>query len=170
MSKDCGEFTQSVSGSVRNCATIDIGNCRLSNRMSFSSVIHPAKDQSQCQTLPDSSVSRLHICVERTIAFSLGDRMFDIHSLSLHTAKIVINRFISDSSLRPGDCHPFDVGLTSPTCRFPPDLFLCLGLRKRGVHPDAVAPRRPGLGRGAEGKQQFADALAQPQQHRRCRC
>ena len=67
------------------CATVDIGNCRLSNRKSFSSVIHPAKDQSQCQTLPDSSVSRLHICVERTIAFSLGDGMFDIQSL-LHTA------------------------------------------------------------------------------------
>jgi hypothetical protein len=84
MSKDSGEFTEE-SGSVRNCATVDIGNCRLSSRISFSSVIHPAKDQSQCQRLPDSSISRLHIRVERTIAFSLGDGMFAIHSL-LHTA------------------------------------------------------------------------------------
>jgi hypothetical protein len=67
MSKDCGEFTEE-NGSVRNCAIVDLGNCRLSNRISFSSVIHPAKDQSQCQTLPDS------------IAFSLGDGMFAIQS------------------------------------------------------------------------------------------
>ena len=46
-------------------------------------------------------------------------------------SNIVINRFRSDSSLPPGDSHLLDVGLTSPTCRFPPDLFLCLGFRKR---------------------------------------
>ena len=118
-------------------------NCRywqlqVEQPYEFSSVIHPAQDQSQCQTLPDSSVLRLHICVERTIAFSLGDGIFDIQSL-LHS-NIVINRFRSDSSLPPGDSHLLDVGLTSPTCRFPPDLFLRLGRRKRGVHPDAVAP------------------------------
>ena len=99
--------------------------------------------------------------------------MFDIQALLLHTAILQltdINRFRSDSSLPPGDSHPFDVGLTSPTCRFPPDLFLCLGRRKRGVHPDAVAPRRPGLGRRAQRKPQSADASPRGQQHRQQRC
>ena len=96
--------------------------------------------------------------------------MFDIHTLYLHTANIVINRFRRDSSLPPGDSHLLDVGLTSPTCRFPPDLFLCLGRRKRGVHPDAVAPRRPGLGGKPQRKQQFAGACPLRQQHRRHRC
>ena len=55
-------------------------------------------------------------------------------------------------------------------CRFHRDLFLCLGRRKRGVHLDAVAPRRPGLGRGAQRKPQFEEPFPPQQQHRRCRC
>ena len=129
MSKDCGEFIQRDREREREWFRQKLCNCRYWQLQVEQphKVIHPAKDQSQCQTLPASSVSHMHICLERTIG------------LYLHS-NIVINRFRSDSSLPPGDSHLLDVGLTSPTCRFPPDLFLRLGRRKRGVHPDAVAP------------------------------
>ena len=64
------------------------------------------------------------------LRFLLVTECLTFNPFFLHS-NIVINRFRSDSSLPPGDSHLLDVGLTSPTCRFPPDLFLGLGLRKR---------------------------------------
>ena len=71
------------SGLLRSYATVDIGDCGLSNHISFSSVIHPAKDQSQCQTLPDSSVACTSVWNDAFRVFSSRRNVW--HSLFVYT-------------------------------------------------------------------------------------
>ena len=77
--------------------------------------------------------------MERTIAFSLGDGIFDIQSL-LHS-NIVINRFRSDSSLRSGDSHLVDVGLRrAPPVDFP-RICSCALASEKGESIPMLSPR-----------------------------
>ena len=77
--------------------------------------------------------------MERTIAFSLGDGIFDIQSL-LHS-NIVINRVTSDSSLRPGDSHLVDVGLRrAPPVDFP-RICSCALASEKGESIPMLSPR-----------------------------
>ena len=99
------------------------------------------------------------------LRFLLVTECLTFNPFFLHS-NIVINRFRSDSSLPPGDSHLLDVGLTSPTCRFPPDLFLGLGLRKR-ESISMLSPRDgQALGQGLKEKPLSAEAWPHRQQHR----
>ena len=142
-------------GLVRSCATAQFGYCRLSNRRSspYRSFTKP-KIRAQ-----HGQISLLHAM------WSKPDCLISV--ITCWTFNCVFFRTVSQKRFffPHGDSHPLDVGLgRAPPVDLPRICSYALAVEK-GIHPDAVAPRRPGLRGGAESEPHFASAFPPQEQH-----
>ena len=154
------------------CKTVGIGNSRLSSRIFFLVFLRSLTEPKIRANARHYQIHLFHACTSASNQPSHSLLLMECLPFSpfFSDNNSAINRFKRDSSLRPGDSHPFDVGLgRAPPVDLPRICSYALAVEK-GIHPDAVAPRRPGLRGGAESEPHFARAFPPQEQHpwRRC--
>ena len=146
MSKDCGGFTGRERERERErewfgrklCKTVGIGNCRLSSRICFLVFLRSLTEPKITANARHYQIHLFHACTSASNQPSHSLLLMECLPFSpfFSDNNSAINRFKRDSSLRPGDSHPFDVGLgRAPPVDLPRICSYALAVEKRESIP-----------------------------------